>query len=46
MTDHMREIIKEYVESSDEWQAYIRELKYKDGIRVLWSLLTNEKNSL
>ncbi len=45
MTDHMREIIRDYVESSDKWQAYIRELKYKDGIRVLWALLKNENIS-
>ena len=42
MNDYVRQIVKEYVESSDEWQAYIRELRREDGMRILRSLLTNE----
>ena len=45
MNDYVREIVKEYVESSDEWQAYIQELKRKDGMRLLRSLLKNENIS-
>lgn len=45
MNDYVREIVREYVESSDEWQAYIRELKRKDGMRLLRSLLENENIS-
>lgn len=46
MNDYVRQIVKEYVESSDEWQAYIQELKRKDGMRLLQSLLKNENISL
>ena len=41
MNNHMREITKECVESSDEWQAYIQELIRKDGAHKLQVLLEN-----
>ena len=41
MNDHVRKIVKECVESSDEWQAYIQELVRKDGAHKLRILLEN-----
>lgn len=41
MNDHVREIVKECVESSDEWQAHIEELIHRDGVHKLRILLEN-----
>ena len=41
MNDHVREIVKECVESSDEWQAHIEELVRSDGVHKLRILLEN-----
>lgn len=41
MNDYVRQIVKECVESSDEWQAYIQELVREDGAHKLRILLEN-----
>lgn len=41
MNDHVREIVKECVESSDEWQAHIEDLIRRDGVHKLRILLEN-----
>ena len=42
MNDHVRKIVTECVESSDEWQAHIEELVRSDGVHKLRILLENE----
>lgn len=41
MNDHVRKIVKECVESNDEWPAYIEELIHRDGVHKLRILLEN-----
>lgn len=41
MNDHVRKIVKECVESNDEWPAYIEELIHRDGAHKLRILLEN-----
>ena len=41
MNDHVRKIVTECVESSDEWQAHIEELVRSDGVHKLRILLEN-----
>ena len=41
MSDYARQIVSEYVESSDEWQTYIQELVREDGAHKLRILLEN-----
>lgn len=41
MNDHVRKIVKECVESNDEWPAYIEELIHMDGVHKLRILLEN-----
>lgn len=41
MNDHVRKIVKECVESNNEWPAYIEDLIRRDGIHKLRILLEN-----
>ena len=41
MNDHVMKILKECVESNDEWPAYIEELIHRDGVHKLRILLEN-----